>query len=440
LKRLSLLIIAMALSHGLPAANLSDIYKEALARDARFASARAAYRAAQERVPQGRAGLLPTVNLDANWRYTDAQQESELGSFDQEQDSYGYSLALVQPLFRKQNFEQYDLSKLQVRQAEYQLASAQQDLILRVAQAYFDVLLAEVNIELARAQKAAIAEQLAQAKRSFEVGTATITDTHEAQARFDLTRAQEIAAENELEVRKRALEAIIGTPAPSLATPKEEAIPVRLPEPNQMEAWVTQAEEANLQLLIARSGLEIARRNVELQRAGHYPTLDLAASYTDNRNLTSPSLATGIDSQAAVIGLEFGWTLYQGGLISSQVREAVANEERAREDALEALRQADFTARQAFLGVTSGEAQIRALRQAVISSQAQLESTQLGLEVGVRTGVDLLNARQQLYSARRDLAAAHYNYIISAFNLKAAAGTLNETDVAAVDSLLSEAR
>jgi outer membrane protein len=438
MKRLCFLAIALGLSPALSAANLSDVYGEALARDARFASARAAYRAAQERVPQGRAGLLPAVNLTANWRYTDAHQESdELGSFDQAQDSHGYSLALVQPLFRKQNFEQFGISKLQLQQAEYQLAAARQDLALRVARAYFDVLLAEDDLALARAQKAAIAEQLAQARRSFEVGTATITDTHEAQARFDLTNSQEIAALNNLEIRRRALETIIGGPAPQLAQVREQ-VPLNLPEPNTMDTWVGQAEDSNLQLLTSRVGLEIATRNTELVRGAHYPTLDLAASYTDNRNAFASNIATGIDSQTGVIGLEFAWTLYQGGLVSSQVREAMANRERAQEDHLDAVRQAGFSARQAFLGVSSGEAQVRALQQALTSSETQLESTKLGVEVGVRTGVDLLNARQQLFSARRDLAAARYQYILSGLDLKAAAGTLGEADLAAVDSLLAD--
>jgi outer membrane protein len=205
-----------------------------------------------------------------------------------------------------------------------------------------------------------------------------------------------------------------------------------------MDAWVGQAEESNLQLLTSRVGIEIATRNTELVRGGHYPTLDLAASYTDNRNLTAFNITTGIDSQTAIIGLEFAWTLYQGGLVSSQVREAVANREKAQEDQLDALRQAGFSARQAFLGVTSGEAQVRALQQALTSSETQLESTKLGVEVGVRTGVDLLNARQQLFSARRDLAAARYQYILSGLDLKAAAGTLSEADLAAVDSLLAD--
>jgi outer membrane protein len=412
------------------AANLSVLYRDAVTQDARYASARADFMAVREKYPQARAGLLPNADLAAFLRRN--HNDTSVAAA-QDFTSRGFSLSLVQPVYRKQNFDQVDLAKLQISQAEFQLASAKQDLILRLAQAYFDVLEAGDELEYIRAQKKAITEQLAQAKRSFEVGTATITDTDEAQARFDLVSAQEIAALNTLEIRRRALETIIGGPAPVLDALKEN-MPLTSPEPNRMEDWVDQAETANLQLLAAQAGVEIAGRNVSLQKGGHYPTLDLAASYADNRNQGfGPSQ---LDSRSAVVGLEFNLPIYSGGFVSSLVREAEANRQSAEQNALQTRRQAGFDTRQSFLNVTNGEAQVRALIQALASSQKQLESTQLGVEVGVRTAVDLLNARQQLFAAKRDLAAARYGFLISGLQLKAAAGTLSEADLGDIDQML----
>jgi outer membrane protein len=203
-----------------------------------------------------------------------------------------------------------------------------------------------------------------------------------------------------------------------------------------MDAWLKQAEEGSLSVALNQSSLELARREVERQRGGHHPTLDLAASYSDNRNAASSN--TTIDSQAGVIGLELGWVLYQGGAIDSRVREAVANQEKARYDLDEARRQSRLDARQGFLGVLSGDAQVRALEQALVSSEAQLRSTKLGLEVGVRTRVDVLNAQQQLFTTKRDLSAARYRTLLAGLQLKAAAGALREEDLAALDALLVE--
>ncbi len=430
--RTSLLFAALYLTTQLAwGANLDAIYQLARDNDARYAAAKQAYKAGQEKLPQGKALLRPNVNLSANLRYNDTQS-SLSGSSNYE--SHGFTLALVQPLYRKQNLESYEQAKLQALLAEQQLKVAQQDLILRTANAYFDVLLAQDALATVQAQKQAFTEQLGQAKKSFEVGVATITDTHEAQARYDLTTAQEIAAQNDLEVKRRALEKLIGREAPSLARLSETAKMI-LPQPGNMDAWVQQAEESSLAVVLNQTALETARREVEKQRGGRLPTLDLSASYADNRNV-AVSGVTGIDTKAAVLGLELGWNLYQGGAIDSRVREAVANQEKARYDLDDARRQAVLDARQGFLGVYSGDARVRALEQALVSSEAQLKSTKLGLEVGVRTRVDVLNAQQQLFTTRRDLAAARYQTVLAGLQLKAAAGTLTEDDLKAVDALL----
>ncbi|MES2364335.1 MAG: TolC family outer membrane protein [Pseudomonadota bacterium] len=430
MKRLSLALLGIGFTHLAFAANLSDIYHQAQNRDAAYASARATYRAGIEKLPQGRAGLLPQASLNANVLNNDTRS-SVFG--DKNYTSTGASITVTQPIYRKQNWERYEQAKQQVSVAEAQLANAAQDLILRTAQAYFDVLQSQDSISFVRAQKAAIGEQLAQAKRNFEVGTATITDSNEAQARSDLANAQEIAALNDLQIKQRALQRIIGTPPPTLDKLGDK-LRLTPPDPASMEEWIAHAEQSSPVLKAQRAGYAIAQREVERNRAGHYPTLDAVASYSDNRNQNFGGFQ--VNTKSAVIGVEFNLPLYQGGLVSSQVREAVANQDKAREDLEDARRQVDLNTSQAYLGVSSGAAQVKALEQALRSSQTALDSTRLSLEVGVRTTVDVLNAQQQLYSAKRDLAAARYNYILSKLRLKAAAGILSETDLDEVDKSL----
>jgi outer membrane protein len=413
------------------AANLTDIYRLALQNDVVYASAQAAYKAGLEKLPQGRSLLLPSVNLSAN--YSHYRTDTNI-SDPKNYTSPGATLTLTQPIYRKQNLETLAQAKLQVEAVEAQLKLARQSLILRTAQAYFDVLQAQDNLSTAQAQKAAIAQQLAQAKRSFEVGAATIVDTHEAQARYDSTVALEIASENDLEVKRRTLEKLIMTEAPTLDSLMSNAVAPR-PQPDDMNAWVKQAEESSLAVAVGQANAEIARREVAKQNAGYQPTLDLAASYGMTNNTVISGIG-GVDSRSAVIGLQLGWNLYQGGATRSQVREAVANQEKARFDLDNARRQAALDVRQSFLGVVSGDARIIALQQVVLSNETQLKSTKLGQEVGVRTAVDVLNAEQQLYGAKRDLAAARYAALMSGLNLKAAAGTLSESDLIAVDGLL----
>jgi outer membrane protein len=440
LKRLSWLVM-MALSCS-PAmgADLLQTYSEAQQQDAAFASARAAYQAGQEKLPQGRALLLPSINLSANTTHNDTNTQyrstSIFSSGSHTYNSNGYTVSLDQPVYNKPNMALYEESKYQVTQAEATLASAQQDLIVRVAQAYFDVLLAEDNIALAEAQKKAIAEQLAQAERNFEVGTATITDTRDAQARYDLVVSQESAARNDLEVKRQALQQIIGkTPAELL--PLKGEVPLLTPDPDNMDEWVKTAEKNNPQLNLQRAALEIANQEVERNRGGHYPTLNLVAAYSSTGQSGS-STGTGSDSTNKTVGLQLNLPLYQGGSISSKTREAVANQEKARQDLELTDRQVGYQTRQAFLGVTSGIAQVKALEQALVSSQSSLDATILGRDVGVRTSVDVLNSQQQYYSAKRDLSQARYNYILSRLKLKSAAGTLLGDDLKQVNGWLGK--
>lgn len=425
-----ILALALALTPAAHAANLTDVYRDALAYDAQFAAARAAYEAGKEKAVQGRAGLLPNVNLGANVRYNSV--DSSLPGGDADFDSNGLTLTGVQPIFRKQNSVLYAQAKEQVKIAEMQLKVAEQELILRVAQAYFDVLESQDNIAFINAQKASITEQLAAAKRNFEVGTATITDTHEAQARFDLAVAQEIAEQNSLNIRLRALEKLIGKPAGALDSLVDNKL-LQI-ETGTLDEWAARAADGNLQAEIQRIAKTIADQEVERNRAGHYPTLDAVAGYTVNNNQNFGTQQ--VDTRTASIGVELNLPIYQGGLTSSRVREAVANQEKARQDLEFATREASLQARQAWLNVNSGVARVRALEQALISTQAQLDSTKLGLDVGVRTNLDVLDAEQQVLSARRDLAGARYAYLLSALALKAAVGALSPADLAELDQHL----
>ena len=436
--RLALLTLGL-FSGQIFAADLLSIYREAQLEDATYASAKAQFIATQERLPQARALQRPSVefNAGANYNSVDTQYDNaQFSSGQRDYHDYNFGVRLTQPLYRRLNAATVEQAKVQVRQADTQLSAAEQDLMTRVVQGYFDVLVARANLATIDSQKAAVAQQLEQAKRNFIVGTATITDSREAQARYDLVVAQQLVAENDLEVKNRVLEQIVGKPVGRLAG-LAPATTLNAPQPADMNAWVEQAYQSGLQVSIAQQNVEIAAREIQRADAGHYPTLDAVGSLSHNY---SDSSAQGIGSEvsAAVIGLQLTVPLYQGGGVSSRAREAVAGQERARQELSRARREAALQTRQAFLGVTSGLAQIKALEQAVGSTKLQLESTKLGQEVGVRTAVDVLNAEQQLASAQSDLAQAVYNTIVSQLRLKAAVGKLAEADLAEVNRLLKD--
>jgi outer membrane protein len=431
-----LIALLLACASSARSADLLDVFKQAQSADTTYAGARATWSAAQERIPQGRAGLLPLASLSGSAQQNDRTIRFRDGStpLTSRFSSTGLSLSVTQPIYRRQNIVVYEQALTQVQQADAQLALAAQDLILRVAQAYFDVLLAQDNVAFAEAQKAAIGQQLEQAKRNFEVGTATITDTHEAQARYDLTTAQEIAARNELELRRRALEQVIARAAPPLA-PLGPRFTLNEPDA-RMDTWVNLALQSNLQVRVAQSALTFASQEISRNRGAHYPTLDAFATVSESGAGATSLTNLGTDTRSTVVGVQIAVPIYQGGAINSRVREAIANEDRARQDLEGARRNAEFTARQAYLGITNGIAQVRALEAALVSTQSQLDSTRLGQEVGVRTQVDVLNAQQLLFSARRDLAQSRYNYVLSLLRLEAAIGELTEDDLVPINTWL----
>lgn len=442
MKKISCLLGMLLASAPLAAADLLQVYREALANDPTFAAARATLEAGREKAPQGLAGLLPTLGLSGNTTWNDNEvkfpgtgESSTTAHF----NTNGYTLSLTQPLFRWQNWVAYDQAKLQVAQAEANFVQARQDLVLRMAQAYFDLLYARENLAAVRADKIAIAQQLESAKKNFEVGTATITDTHEAQSRYDLVVAQELAAENDLEVKRRALQAIIGKEPEALA-PVRSTIALTPPQPANMEKWVEAAERDSVPVQVQMAAAEIAAKEIERQRAGHYPTLDVVANTGKSRSvfIAGPQ-PIAIDTDASSIGLQLNLPLYQGGLVTSRTREAAANRSAAQSSLEAARRTAALSARQYYLGVVSGLAQVKALEAALGSSQLALESNKLGYEVGVRINIDVLNAEQQVYSTRRDLARAKYDTLLNQLRLKSAVGALGEDDVQQINGLLDPA-
>jgi outer membrane protein len=432
----SRILIALALAAALPAAQAEDlvgVYHDALASDPVFQSARAQYDAGLEKLPQARSGYLPLLSGNAGvFRNRISNDIAPNLTY----NNTTYAVTLSQPIFRVQNWIAIDQAHQQVLQTEANLASAGQDLVLRVAQAYFDVLLAQDNVALSDSQKSAISEQLAQAKRNFEVGTATIVDTLEAQARYDQANAKLISDKNDLEVKRRALQQLLNK-VPDTLSPLKDPLVLAPPTPNDIEAWVKVAADSSFTVVSAKANSEIAREEVNRQKAGRLPTVDATASWAKGYDPTNQVIGlVGPNTTTSSVGITLSMPFFTGGLTQSRIREALANQTRADQDLENAQRSTAQSVRQNFLNVTSGIAQVQALEQALTSTQSQLDSTILGRDVGVRTSVDVLNAQQQVYQTRRDLQQARYNYLLNTLRLKAAAGQLAEGDVQDVNRAL----
>ncbi len=431
-------VIATAfISFNAGASDLLQIYKEALVNDAQFSAARASKLAGQERSVQGRSALLPRVGLTGSVSKSRSEFDPDVGAtVKSTTNGNTMTLSLSQPLFNLGAWESYEQSKLSVIASDIQFAGAQQDLMLRVSQAYFDVLAAENTLKTLQAQKVAVAEQLASAKRNFEVGTQTITDTHEAQSQYDLITAQELAGQGDLDVKRAALRQIIGKDAGDLAKLKD-GVQLTAPVPAQITDWVDSAEKQNFAVTSSQVGLEVAQREIKKSRSGHLPTIDLSASTGRSTASLGGSTPSGV-SKPSSIGVSVNIPIFAGFGTDSKVRESIALEDKARNDLETARRNAAQAARQSYIGVVSGLAQIKAFEAAEISSQSALDSTKLGYQVGVRINIDVLNAQQKLSNTRQSLAKARYDSIMSGLRLKAAAGTLKEADLAEVNALLTQ--
>lgn len=439
LQGLALLSAMLFVPHSSQAAGLSDLYREARVNDPRYAAAQAQRESVEALVPQALGQLLPNIsaNLTRSQNHTSNTYVASIGDI---RKDYRYiqnlgSLNLRQAVFRPQAWIALAQTKVQVRQAEAQFRQAEQDLILRLSQAYFDVLLAEDNVALAMEQKNAIAEQLKQAKRQFEAGVGTVTDINEAQARYDTIQAQEIAAKNTLEVKVRALEQIVGN-AYRVLDRLGARLKLETPQPAKVDNWIDFSLANNPDLKASEAAFEIADQEVSKSQAGHLPTVDLIAGRTHNQN---PSY-TLIDNTQwdNSVGFQVSFPLFNGGATQGRVLQSGALRDKARHELESAKRTTVLGTRQEYLNVDSGVAQVKALEQAVKSNEVALYSARRGQEAGLRTSFDVLNAQQLLFGTKRDLAQARYGYVISRLRLRSASGLLGEEDVQLVQSWLDK--
>ncbi|WP_374672988.1 TolC family outer membrane protein [Ideonella sp.] len=448
--------LALALALGFAAAgaraeSLKEMYELARAYDASYLAARAQAESAEYRTAQARALRLPSVGLQASSTLVRAEQDSENSgtAVTTEVDTTTNQVVLnaQQTLFNRANSATIEQAERSLAIAQAQWRAVEQELIVRVAQAYFDVLAASDTLSTVQASKKAISEQLASAKRNFEVGTATITDTREAQARYDLSLAQELAAENDLRVKRLALEQLVGRPA---VEPRPLALPVALPPvaPANVDDWVSGAEARSPSIQAAQLALEVARLETDKARAGHLPTVTLGASYgqtwpngsTETRlrgTDTLVSTSRNGEGRNAALALTVNVPLFAGFSVQNRVKETLSLEEKARNDLDASRRGVTQLTRQAYLGVQTGRAQVKALEAAESSSKLALEATQLGYKVGVRVNLDVLNAQTQLFTTQRDLAKARYDVIVGDLKLRQVAGQLQPEDLNAADALLA---
>jgi outer membrane protein len=426
-------ILAAALAAPAHAENLLELYDSARSYDAAWQSAKAQYDAILYRAEQARAGLLPSANLSMG--VSRSKLDNTVPDFELASTTQAGTISASQPLYRPANYATWQQARRQVELAQAQLNASSQDLIIRVSQAYFDVLAAQDTLAFVRAQKAATSEQLASAKRNFEVGTATITDTREAQARFDLGIAQEIAAENDLRVKKLALDSVVGR---SNVAPNPLAVTeLPAPQPANAELWVAQAEDTSPSIIQARANVEVAQLETEKARAGHKPTLDLTASYNVTRNPNgTTSIPSSTRANVGTVGVSFNLPLFAGFATQNRIRETLSLEDKAQADLENTRRTVAQATRTAYFGLVSGRGQVKALEAAEASSQSALEANQLGYQVGVRINIDVLNAQSQLYQTKRDLAQARYNVLLGQLKLRQANGSLVPDDLAKLNALV----
>ena len=417
---------------GQPAAaeDLLQVYRQALDSDPVLRAAAASREAAQEAEPQARALLLPSVGARIEQGRTFGIAGSPRGN-----SSFGnhsYAIGLTQPIYNRDSQVRQRLADTVVNQSDVDFLNIEDELILRVAQGYFGVLRELDNLTFATAEKNAFARQLEQANRRFEVGLATITDVFDAQARFDAAVSQEISAVNALADAREFLRQLTGQEYPQLNT-LSERMPLALPQPSDPEEWTRMALENNLRLRSARFGVDQARENIQLQKAGHYPTLNLNASRADVDSGSS-------NVASSQVNLELNIPLYTGGAVSSRSREAAYSYEAARQNLENLQRDTLRIVRNAYRGQETAISQIRALDQTRVSTRSALEANQAGFEVGTRTIVDVLDAERNVFRAESEYSTARFSYIANFLVLKQAAGQLSEADLVEINGWLDQPR
>jgi outer membrane protein len=436
MRKITILALVPGLLLNLPAhaENLLEVYKTAVDNDPTYLAAYADYQAILESKNQSVASLLPNLNLSG--QYNDISQDYITAARKEDYTEYSYNLNLNQAIFRYDYWVALRQANLQVTQAEANFSNARQALILRVTERYLEVLAAGDNLTFAKSEKEAIGEQLNQTKQRFEVGLTAITDVHEAQARYDQAVAQNIEAENLLANTKENLREVTGRYYEHLAILLEES-PLVAPDPQDVDAWLDVAKERSLSLIAADKGMQIAREEVSRNRAGHYPTLDLVASYgyTEADGGVFAGL-TGREIDDTRVGVQLNLPIYQGGRVSSLTREAAHRYQQAKDLYEQQRRATERETRSSYLNVLANISSVRAFAQALVSTKTALDATEAGYEVGTRTAVDVLNSRREVFRAERDYARSRYTYIQQTLRLKAAVGTLTEQDIVAINNWL----
>jgi len=430
------LLMAWALPVNAAAQSLMDLYRKAEAQDAQFLAARKTLEATLERLPQARAALLPSVNLNASrGRQAGVASFSDAPWIDRAPSTWSWTLQVSQPLLRGASWAGVAQANAQVAQAQAQLELAGQELILRTAQTYLDVMLAAQSVRVMDAQMAAVQEQLTLAQRSFEVGTGTVTDVHEAQTKQALTQSQRVATVTELAGRRAEVERLLGE---SLNLAPMELVATLPPLNQALEDWRKAALSGHPQVRALQAAQESAKQEVARNERAHWPTLDLTANLATNYSsgsLGSPAdLSSRLESHS--VGVQLTIPVYAGGAAQSKVREALALQDKAAAELVSMQRLVQMQVQQAFWGVTSGQAQVDALRVAAGAAQNALEGNQIGYRIGTRINPDVLNAQQQLFAALRDLNKARTETLMQGLKLKAAAGALRVNDLAVMELLL----
>ncbi|GAA6172180.1 outer membrane channel protein TolC [Colwellia sp. KU-HH00111] len=438
-KTLSTLIIAIASALTVNTAQADDllsVYQQALLNDTVVLKAQAQSEIVKEDIIKARAALLPQIS--AYGSYSDGETESynEGSVITTEFNSLGYGASLNMQLYHHDTWLGLDIAEKTAHQSDLSYQVAKQDLIVRVTQAYFNVLKAKDDLVFAQAEKAAIARQLEQTKQRFSVGLTAITDVYEAQAQFDNAVTEEIRAKNAIFSAEESLRVITNVYPDNINALNTERFSTTLPSPNSANAWQQTAEAKNLDLITAKVGIEIAKQAIDSARAGHYPTLDFGATY-DSSDAESKGPLGQFDNPALndySIGLRLNVPLYSGGAIESSVRQAQKRFVLANQDLMQAHRNVVRTTRNAYNTVVATISGIKAFEQSVLSAEKALEATEAGFEVGTRTIVDVLDSTRNLYNAKRNLSSTRYAYIQNVLLLKRAGGSITEDDITAINS------
>ena len=433
--------IALIFSSGIHALDLKEVLERAEQYDATLRSALADYMATEELYPQSRANLLPDLSVGGFYQRNDTTRENSSSTTIPDVDSNftnkGYDLTLNQVVFNKSLWDAMEQSEALVAQAAASYEVAKQELIIRTAQAYFNVLGAQDNVAFTKAEKEAIGRQLEQSQERFNVGLIAITDVRESQASYDNAVANEIVARNTLRNNIEALRVIIGDPIDELV-PLAEKFPLLLPEPNDISQWQDMALEGNLSLKASRFALTAAKENYESSRAGHYPVLNLQAAHNyDTADGNSLGFG-GADNTANTLGAQLAIPIYQGGGTSSRTRQANAEVWSAQAAVDQAIRTTIQQLRDAYLGVEASVSSVQAFYQALISAKTSVEATEAGFEAGTRTSVDVLLVQGRQYEAERNYARSRYDYLLVLLQLQRAAGSLTREDVWKINEWLDK--